>query len=81
MIVLKNEKCYLFYLKSSFCSEDIQIFVFTSSSRFFPVNHCLRGCSKINLKVYYVINCLKKNFITQFAWYLENERRCDIETL
>ena len=44
------------------------------------VRHCLRGWSKINLEVYDVINCLNKNLITYFAWYLEKEKRCDSET-
>ena len=51
------------------------------SSPFFPVSHCFRGCSKKNLKIYDVINCLNKNLITHFVWYLEKEIRCDIETL
>ena len=35
------------------------------------VNHCFRGWSKINVKVYDVIHCLNKNLITHFVWYLE----------
>ena len=62
IIALKNyEKCFLFHLKSSFRSRDIQIFVFPSSPLFLPVSHCFRDWSKINLKVYDVINCLNKN--------------------
>ena len=72
--LFKNyEKCCLFHLKSSFCSQDIQFFVFSSSSLFFPVSHCFRGWFKRNLKIYDVINCLNKNFITHFVWYLEKE--------
>ena len=41
----------------------------------------LRGWSKKNLKNHDVINCLNKNLITRFVWYLEKEIRCDIETL
>ena len=79
---LKNyEKCFLFLLKSSFRSQDIQIFVIPSSPLFPPVNHCLRGWSKINFKVYDVINCLNKNLTTHFVWYLEKEERYKIETL
>ena len=37
------EKCFLFHLRSSFHSEDIQILVFPSSPLFLPVNHCFRG--------------------------------------
>ena len=61
------EKCFLFHLKSSFCSQDIPIFLFLSSPLFLPSSrsHCFRGWSKINLKVYDVINCLNKNLITK----------------
>ena len=48
----KTEKCFLFHLKSSFCSQDIQIFVFSSSPLFFPVSHRIRGWFNRNLKVY-----------------------------
>ena len=70
-----------FHLKSFFCSWEIQIFVFPSSPLLLPVSHCLRAWSKINLKVYDVINCLNKNLITNFVWYLKKETRYDIETL
>ena len=72
---------YFMYIKTSFRSWDIQIFIFSSSLFFFPVSHCFRGWFKRNLKVYDVINCLNKNLITHFVWYLEKEIRCDIETL
>ena len=75
------EKLFLFHLKSSFGSWDIQIFVFWPSPLFFPVSHCFRGWFKKNLKIYDVINCLNKNLITHFVWYLEKEITCDIETL
>ena len=82
MITLQNyEKCFLFHLKSSFRSWDIQIFVFSSSPLFFPVSHCFRGWSKKNLKVYDVINCLNKNLITHFLWYLGKKKRYGIESL
>ena len=55
------ERCFLFHLKSSFRSRDIQIFLFPSSPLFLPVSHCFRAWSKINLKVYDVLNCLNKN--------------------
>ena len=32
-------------------------------------------------KAYDVINCINKNFITHFVWYLEKEKRYEIETL
>ena len=77
----KTEKCFLFHLKGSFRSRDIQFFVFLSFPLFLPVGYCFRGWSKINLKVHDVINCLNKNSITHFVWYLEKEKRYDIETL
>ena len=73
------EKCFLFHLRSSFCSRDIQIFVFPSSPLFLPIRHCFRGCSKIIL-VYDVINCLNKILMMHFNWYLEKKKRYDIET-
>ena len=82
MIALqKLWKCFLFHLKSSFSSQDIQIFMFPSFYLFIPVDHCFREWSKINLNVYDVINYLNKKLITHFIWYLEKERRYYIETL
>ena len=75
------EKCVLFHLKSYFCSRDISFFVFVSSLLFLHVSHCVRGCLKINLKVYDVINSLNKSLITSFVWYLGKEKRYDIEIL
>ena len=56
-------------------------FLFPYSHLFLPVGHCFRGWPKINLKVYDAINCQNKNLITHFVWYLEKEKRYDIETL
>ena len=53
------------HLKSSFCSQDIQVFL--SSPIFLLASHCFRGGSKKNLKVYDVINCLNKNLLTHFV--------------
>ena len=61
--------------KSSFRSEDNQIFLFPSFSLFLPLGHCFRGWSKINLRVYDAINCLNKKSITHFVCYLEKEKR------
>ena len=72
---------FLFHLKSSFRSPDIQIFVIRSSLFFPPVTHCFGGSLKINLKFDDVITCLNKNLITHFVLYLEKERRYEIETL
>ena len=68
---LKN---YEKYLKSSFHSRDIQIFVFPSSPLFLPVSHCFRGWSNINLIVCNITNCLNKNLLTHFSSYLGKER-------
>ena len=73
-------KCFLSYLKSSFRSRDIQIFVFPSFPLFLSVGHCFRRWSKINLKVYDAINSLNKN-LRDFVWYHLKEKRYDIETL
>ena len=72
---------FLFHLKSSFHSQDIQIFVYSSSPPFFPVSHCFRGWFKKNLKVIDVITRQNKDLITHFVWYLEKEIRRNIETL
>ena len=74
-------KMFLFHLKSSFRSQDIQILVFPSSSLFLPISYCFRGWSKINLNVDDIINCPSKKLITDFIWYLEKEKRYGIETL
>ena len=58
------------HLKKNFHSQDIQIFVFPSSHPFLPVGHWIRGWSKINRKVYDIINCVNKNLITHFVWHL-----------
>ena len=74
-------KCLLFHLRSSFCSRDIQIFIFMSSPLFLPVSHYFGGWSKIDREVYEIINCLNKNLITHFLWYLEKETKYNSETL
>ena len=67
--------------------------LFTSYKKLFSLSRYLNFCIsvltsffpcqplKINLKVYGIINCLNKNLITHFVWYLEKVKRCDIETL
>ena len=73
MFFISSKKLFLFSKYSSSCISAFPLF--------FPVSHCFRGCSKKNLKVYDIINCLNKNFLTQFVWYLEKDKRCDTETL
>ena len=73
MLFISSKKLFSFSRYSNYC-----IFVLPSFS---PCPPLLRGWSKINLKVYDNINCLNKNSITHFVWYLEKEKRYDIETL
>ena len=73
MFFISSKKPFSFSRYSSFC-----ISTFPS---FLPVSHCFRGWSKINLKVYDVINHLTKNLNTHFVWYHEKEKRYGIETL
>ena len=82
MIALQKLWKMLFMsLKSSFRSWDIQFFVFLAFLIFLLVGHCFRGWWKINLKVHDVISYLNKSSIIHFVWYLEKEKRYDIETL
>ena len=82
MIALqKLWKIFFFHLKSSFRSRDIQVVLLPPSSFCLPVSHCSRAWSKINLKVYGVINCLNKNLITHFFLYLQKEKLHDVDTL
>ena len=73
MFFISSKKLFSFSRYSNFC-----IFLFLY---FFSVSHCFRGWFKKILKVYDAINCLNKNLITHFVWYLGKEIRCDIETL
>ena len=70
---ISSKKLFPFSRYSSFCR-----FVFPLFS---PVSHCFRGWSKKNFNVYVVTNCLNKNLITHFVWYLEKGIKFDIETL
>ena len=73
MLFISSKKLFSCLRYSYFC---ISIFPF-----FLPGSHCFRGCSKINLEVHDIINCLNKNLIIHFVWYLQKEKRYDIETL
>ena len=73
MVFISSKKLFSFSRYSNFC-----MFLFPL---FFPVSHCFIGWFKENLKVHDVINCLNKNLITHYAWYLKKKIRCDIETL
>ena len=50
----------LFYLKSSFCFQYIQVFAFHYSPLVFLVSGCFRERSKINVKIYDAINYLNE---------------------
>ena len=63
-----SKKLFLFSRYSNFCI-------------FQPVSHCYITWSKINLKVYDIINCPDKNLIIHLVWYLEKEKSYDIQTL
>ena len=73
MFFISSKKLFSFLRYLNFC-----IFVF---SCFFLLRHCFRSWFKKNLRIYDVSNCLNKNLITQFVWYLGKEIRCDTETL
>ena len=49
-------------MKKTIVLEIFKFLYFHLPPLFFPVSHGVRGCLKINLKVYDVINCLNKNF-------------------
>ena len=72
MLFISSKKLFSFLRYSVFSN-----FTFPS---FFPVGHCFRAWSKINLKVYDVISFLNKNLKTHFVRYLEKEKRYDIKT-
>ena len=77
----KTVKDVFYFIWKALRSQDIQIFVFPPSPLFLPISHFFRAWSKINLKVYDIINCLNKNLIINLVWYLEKEKSYDIETL
>ena len=67
-------KMFFISCEKLFYSWNIQIFLFLSSLLFLSVSHCFKGWLNINLKVYDVINCLNKNSITHFVWYLDKKK-------
>ena len=73
MFFISSKKLFYFSRYLFFC-----VSIFPSFS---PCQPLLRAWSKINLKVYDVINCLNKNVIIYLVWYLEKANRYDIETL
>ena len=73
MFFISSKKLFSFLRYSSF--------LYIRLPLFFPVSHCFIGWFKKNFKVYGVINCLNKNWITHYVWYLEKKIRYDIDTL
>ena len=74
MLFISSKRLFSFLRYSNFSISTFCLFL--------PVSHCLRAWLKINLnKVYDIINCLSKNLITHFVWYLEKEKRYEVETL
>ena len=71
MFFIWSKKLFSILRYLNFC-----ISVFSS----FSPSHCFRAWSKINFKVYDIINCLNKNLI-HLVWYLEKEKRYGIATL
>ena len=68
---ISSKKLFLFLRYSIFC-----IFVFPP---FFSLSAI---ALEVDLrKILKVINGLNRNLITYFVWYLDKEKRCDIETL
>ena len=78
--IQKIWKMFFISSKKLFSFSRYSNFVILSSPLFLPVSHCFRDWSKTNLKVYDIINSLNKTLITHFIWYLEKEKRYDIET-
>ena len=73
MFFISSKKNFTFSRYSHICISDF--------SSFFPASHCFRGWLKVNIEFYDIINYLSKNLIAHFVWYLEKEKRYDIETL
>ena len=73
MLFVSSKKLFSFSRYSNFCISDVP--------SLFPLGDCFRGWSKTNIKAYDVIKFLNKKLITRFIWYLEKEKRYDIESL
>ena len=80
-IFISHQMITLQKLWKMFFISSKKLFPFSRYSRYSPLflldSHCFRSWSKINLKIYDVINCQNKNLITHF----EKEKSCGIETL
>ena len=76
----KTMKDVFYFIEKAVFVLEIFKYLYCHLPLFLSVSHCLRAWFKINRKVYDVINCLNKN-LTHFVWYLEKEKRYDVETL
>ena len=72
MLFISSKKLFTFSRYLNFCN---------SVFPFFSCRPMLQRMSKDKLKVYDVINFLNKNLVIYFVWFLEKEKRYDIETL
>ena len=66
---------YFYFFANDYKKDKILNFLYFCHPFFFPFSHCFIGWSKINLKVYGIINCLNKNLMTHCwypVWYLDN---------
>ena len=63
-----DENCFLFHLKSSFCSQDISIFALT----FWSCRKRLDEKGVVSFKIYDVIDWTISNYNTHIAQYLKN---------
>ena len=70
----------MFFISSKKLVLETFKFLYFRLPLFFSVSHCFRGWFKINFKVYGIINCLNKNLITHFVWYLGKEKKYDVKT-
>ena len=70
---------FYFIKKALFILKIFKFLYFCLSLFFFLPAIALKADPRKILK--FVINCLNKNLITHFVWYLDKEIRCGIETL
>ena len=70
MLFISSKKLFSFSRYSIFCISVLPSF-----------STCQPMLWKINLKVHDVINCLNKNSITHFVWYLKKEKSYGTENL
>ena len=70
-ITMKN--IFRFIEKALFVLKISQFFILVFLL-FLPISHCFRAWSKIYLKVYHIINCLKKNFPKHLVSYWRSKK-------